>query len=382
MYVQGKCYKCGGFLAVDESQDASVCPFCNKPFVVQKAIISFNETALPDVGIKKPSYNYDSDFIVERSVLVRYNGYTNKDIRIPDGISVIGENAFQGMNNIETVYVPDGVERISAGAFSGCKNIRTIHIPDGVETIDRDCFNGCVSLKNVEFPDSVKNIEAGALAGCTSLEAVNIPPMTELLPWRIFEGCISLKSITIPEKVKIIEDYAFAECTALETVEFACSGSDADQPVGIIRIGMNAFRNCMSLNALNIPETVRFIGNQAFRGCSALKEITVPKNVKAVYPLAFADCSGLEKVTFSGDTELYRGSNPYKYEQNAATFLNCPKLLDISYSMLQKHYWAFPAYFKAQEPANIENGRCRYCGGEFKGLFDKVCSVCKMPKDY
>ena len=37
---------------------------------------------------------------------------------------------------------------------------------------------------------------------------------------------------------------------------------------------------------------------------------------------------------------------------------------------------------KSQEPAFIENGRCRYCGGEFKGLFEKVCSVCKTPKDY
>lgn len=382
MYVQGKCYKCGGFLAVDESQDASVCPFCNKPFIVQKAIISYKETALPAEEIKMPSYGCDGDFVIERSMLVRYNGYTNKDIRIPDGITAIGENAFQGMSNIESVYIPEGVERIGAGAFSGCKNITYVHIPDGVETIDRDCFNGCVRLKTIEFPDSVKNIEAGALAGCISLEAVNIPPMTELLPWRIFEGCTSLKTLTIPENVKTIEDYACADCTALENVVFECLHSETGNSGGIIRIGMNAFRNCLSLRTLTIPETVKFIGNQAFRGCSSIEEITIPKSVKAIYPLAFADCSGLKNVTFAGDTELYHGSNPYNYEQNAATFLECPDLMVISYSKLQKNYWAFPAYFNAQESDNIENGRCRHCGGEFKGLFEKVCSVCKMPKDY
>jgi hypothetical protein len=382
MYVQGKCYKCGGFLAVDETQDASICPFCNKAFVVQKAISSFKGSSAQDIINKKTSYNYDSDFVVERSVLVRYNGYTKSEIRIPDGISVIGEMAFQGMNNIESVYIPEGVELINEGAFSGCKNLRSIQISEGVEKIDIDAFNGCISLKSISFPDSIKNIEAGALAGCTSLETVNIPKNTELLPWRIFEGCTSLKYISIPQKVKTIEDYAFAECMSLESISFECMHSGDDPTLGLKRIGMNAFRNCSDLSSINIPETVEYIGNQAFRGCSGLKKLVIPKSVKAIYPFAFADCTELEQVTFTGDTELYKGSNPYKYGKNPATFYNCPKLLNVSYSKVQKNYWAFPAYTKAQEPINIENGRCRYCGGEFKGIFEKVCSVCKAHKDY
>ena len=382
MYVQGKCYKCGGFLAVDDTQDASVCPFCNEPFIVEKAIRSYNEISPQDHDKKNLPHNFDSSFIVERSVLIRYNGYTNKDIRIPDGISVIGEAAFQGMNNIESVYLPDGLETISAGAFSGCKNLQTINIPDGVETIDRDVFNGCISLKTVKLPDSVKNMEAGAFAGCTSLEYVNIPPLTDLLPWRIFEGCTNLKYMIIPKKVRTIEDCAFAECESLENVKFECMRTEDGTDEGVNRIGMNAFRNCTSLGNISIPETVEFIGNQAFRGCSKLERLNIPKSVKAVYPMAFADCTGLEQVTFAGDTDLYRGSNPYKYEKNSATFYNCPKLINVDYKELQKHYWAFPAYFKSQEADNIENGRCRHCGGEFKGIFEKVCSVCKTPKDY
>ena len=382
MFVQGKCYKCGGFLAVDDSKDAAFCPFCNQPFVVEKAIKSFKESSTQSVEVKKFSYNYDSDFVVERSILVRYNGYTQKDVVIPEGITVIGETAFQGMNNIESVHIPEGVEFIGEGAFSGCKNLKTINIPNGCETIDRDCFNGCISLKTIEFPDSVKNIEAGALAGCTSLESVNIPPRTELLPWRIFEGCSSLRYIVIPKKVKTIEDFAFAECTALEDVKFECMHSNGDPSVGITRIGMNAFRNCSSLTDIYIPETVKYIGNQAFRECSRLKRLHIPDSVKAIYPLAFADCISLEQVTFAGDTELYRGSNPYKYGKNSATFFNCPKLLNVNYNWLQKNYWAFPAYHKSQEQVYIENGKCRYCGGEFRGIFDKICSICRAPKDY
>ncbi|SHM71940.1 leucine-rich repeat domain-containing protein [Ruminococcus flavefaciens] len=382
MYVQGKCYKCGGFLAVDETQDASVCPFCGKAFIVEKAIRSFNDNAANDIDMTKAPYTYDSDFVVERSVLVRYNGYTKKEVRIPDGISVIGEAAFQGMNNIETVFIPKGVEVISGGAFSGCKNLHTIHISEGVETIDIDAFNGCISLKDIKFPDSILNMEASAFTGCTSLESINIPKNIELLPWRIFEGCTSLKFISIPKKVKTIEDFAFAECTSLESVNFECMHSDGDTATGIKRIGMNAFKNCTALSGINLPDTLEYIGNQAFRGCSKMKKISIPQSVKAIYPFAFADCSSLEQVTFAGDTELYKGSNPYKYGKNPATFFNCPKLLNVSYSKIQKHYWAFPAYCKSQEPINMENGRCRYCGGEFKGIIEKVCSVCKAHKDY
>lgn len=383
MFIQGRCYKCGGFLAIDGSEDASVCPFCGKPFIVEKAVKYFQESEPNNIRVEKaPDDHDDSDFIVERSILIRYNGYTKKDVRIPDGITVIGENAFQGMNNIESVYIPEGVEIISEGAFSGCKNLQAIHIPETLETIDIDAFSGCVKLRNMTFPDSIKNIESSAFTGCTSLEAVNIPPKVELLPWRIFEGCTSLKYIIIPARVKTIEDYAFAECTSLEEIRFECIHSDDGDTAGVFRIGMNAFRNCKALGSIIIPDTVRFIGNQAFRGCSGLKKLLIPQSIKAVYPMAFADCTGLEQITFEGDTELYKGSNPYKHEKNSATFHNCPKLLDITYSKLQPNYWAFPAYFAAQEPVNIENGRCRHCGGEFKGIFDKVCSVCKTPKDY
>ena len=382
MYVQGKCYKCGGILAVDNAEDASVCPFCTKPFIVEKAISCFNETVSQETSVKQTSYNYDSDFIVERSVLVRYNGFTKKDVSIPEGITVIGETAFQGMNNIESVYIPEGVEIISEGAFSGCKNLKTVHIPDGVETIDRDSFNGCISLSSLTIPDSVRNIEAGSFTGCTSLESINIPSEIEMLPWRIFEGCTSLKYIAIPKKVKTIEDYAFAECSSLEDVSFENVHTAEDKSLGIFRIGMNAFRNCSALMNINLPETVKYIGNQAFRGCSRLKKLVIPKSVKAVYPLAFADCTGLEQVTFAGDTELYRGSNPYKYEKNSATFYNCPKLLSVSYSKQLKNYWAFPAYIRSQEQFYIESGRCRHCGGEFKGIIERVCSNCKAHKDY
>jgi hypothetical protein len=382
MFIQGKCYKCGGFLAVNNAEDAAVCPFCNQAIVVDKAVRCYLESNPQDSAAKQTPADYDPDFVAEKGVLIRYNGYMKKDVRIPAGITTIGDSAFQGMNNIETVHIPAGVKLIGAAAFSGCKMLHTVAIPEGVEVIDREVFNGCISLKQLRLPDSIKRIEAGALSGCTSLEHLNLPPQIELLPWRILEGCTALKSVTIPKQVKTIEDFAFAECSALEQVIFEDAHADSDSAAGVRRIGMNAFHNCTALTHIDIPETVEFIGNHAFRGCEKLTALRIPAHVKAIYPLAFADCTGLESVTFAGDTMLYKGSNPYKYGDNVATFYNCPKLLNISFSGLQQYFWAFPAYMESQEPVFMENGKCRHCGGEIKGITKMICSVCKNPKDY
>jgi len=383
MNIQGKCYKCGGFLAVNDAEDAMICPFCGKPIIVDKAIKSYTEAvSQPPARQSQPAANSDPFFDVVSGVLVSCNCFTESEIRIPDGVKVIGDAAFQGMNNIESVQLPDGVELIGSSAFSGCKNLRSVLIPDSVESLDRDVFNGCTNLKSIHFPNSIAKLDAGTFAGCTSLETVNIPSRVESLPWRIFEGCTSLRSIVIPKRVKTIEDYAFAECTALEDVRFECRRVGKEPIAGVKRIGMNAFLNCTAITHIELPETLEYIGNQAFQGCSSLKSLVIPKSVKAIYPLAFADCLRLESVSFTGNTMLYKGSNPYKYGNNVATFFNCPRLLQVSYNDLQRHYWAFPAYMKSLEPFHMENGRCRHCGGTFDGKAVKVCTVCKAIKDY
>ena len=37
-FVKAQCTNCGGHLEVDSSKDAAICPFCNSPYIVEKAI--------------------------------------------------------------------------------------------------------------------------------------------------------------------------------------------------------------------------------------------------------------------------------------------------------------------------------------------------------
>ncbi len=36
--TKAQCTNCGGTLEIDSSKEAAVCPFCNTPYIVEKAI--------------------------------------------------------------------------------------------------------------------------------------------------------------------------------------------------------------------------------------------------------------------------------------------------------------------------------------------------------
>ena len=43
-YVFAKCYKCKKRVKVNDEEDAWVCKFCRKPFIIDKAIAFYNES--------------------------------------------------------------------------------------------------------------------------------------------------------------------------------------------------------------------------------------------------------------------------------------------------------------------------------------------------
>ena len=74
---------------------------------------------------------------------------------IPDGISVISEEAFEDRKNLTGVTIPESVHKISKQAFNGCSSISNIDIPANVDTIERGAFSGCVDLTDV-YVNSIK----------------------------------------------------------------------------------------------------------------------------------------------------------------------------------------------------------------------------------
>ena len=76
---------------------------------------------------------------VEGSTLVRCFGLAT-EATVPQGITVIRDNAFSGCVLLETVIIPDSVVSLGKCPFLGCRKLKNIHIPghllEGMEALD------------------------------------------------------------------------------------------------------------------------------------------------------------------------------------------------------------------------------------------------------
>ena len=240
-------------------------------------------------------------------------------IKIPDSVTSIGESAFTDCYGLESVEIGSGVESIGQEAFKSCCDALTsITIPDSVKSIGPGAFQGCTSLKSITIPEKVTSIGESAFVYCESLESVEIGSGVESIGPKAFFECKSLTSVTIPDSVKSIGEAAFASCEGLKSIEI---GS------GVKSIDGYAFQSCTNLTSVTIPDSVTSIGNYAFDGCSSLTSITIPPSVTSIGKNAFKGCTGITDAYFypnpknlSWDTN--DGSGDFK--ENKATFCHVP----------------------------------------------------------
>ena len=210
-----------------------------------------------------------------------------KEVRIPESVTEIGYGAFYYCSSLKEVHISEGVKEIEKSAFEGCSSLKEVHIPEGVTKIGEEAFRCCSSLKEVHISEGVKEIEKEAFSGCKSLREVHIPESVKEIGYRAFWNCESLKEVHIPKGVTEIDECAFEGCESLEEVHI---------PEGVTEIGSYVFEGCSSLKEVHIPEGVTKIRYSAFKGCSSLKEAYIPESVTKIGGWAFWNCSALRVI--------------------------------------------------------------------------------------
>ena len=120
-----------------------------------------------------------------------YNRYKLCSVEIPDGITEIGQRAFEWCSSLLTVEIPPSVKSIGQLAFEGCYNLSAVTLNEGLETIGADAFKNCRELDNVELPNSLKSLSTGLFEGCKSLTKVKLPEGIVVIPVDLFKNCTS-----------------------------------------------------------------------------------------------------------------------------------------------------------------------------------------------
>jgi len=123
------------------------------------------------------------------------NGQEITDLIIPEGVTSISNQAFEGCSGLTSVTIPKGVTRIGNSAFYDCSGLTSVTIPESVTSIDNYAFYNCSSLTNVTIPEGVTSIGENTFYGCSGLTSVTIPASVTSIGRDAFHNCSELKDV-------------------------------------------------------------------------------------------------------------------------------------------------------------------------------------------
>ena len=317
-----------------------------------------------------------------------------RQIVISEGVTSIGECAFEDCLKVTSISIPDSVTELNEYCFYACESMESITIPQSVTRIADGVFDACEKLTDIYYGgtdaswkhitswnaglwDNVTIHSTGVFTGkcgdnltwtidnnevLTISGTGRIPDYNDsssggnnTAPWYgyayqikkvvlgsgvqnigndAFADCYGMTDITIPDGVTSIGDSAFYGCSALTEISI---------PGTVSSIGDSVFSGCSALTEISIPDTVSSIGDSVFYGCSALTEISIPSTVSSIGSYAFSGCAlrevkipqgitSIQSRTFQYCTQLTKITIPASVTSvEICAFDNCPVLKTVYY---------------------------------------------------
>lgn len=158
-------------------------------------------------------------------------------------------------------------------------------IDESVTVIEDDALsNG--TLESIWIPATCTDLGYFFARGNENLkEAVIYAPVEWLNS--SFSNCVKLEKVVLPDTLKKIDSMTFSGCESLKEIIL---------PDSVTEVGYKAFQNCTALSGVTLSAGLKTIGSEAFYGCEALESIEVPEGTETIERYAFAECTALRTV--------------------------------------------------------------------------------------
>lgn len=319
------------------------------------------------VDAENPKYRSEGNCLIKTESGKLITGC--KSSVIPEGVTCIGDSAFESCISLKSIELPNTVESIEHNAFRNCNSLASVTLPDSLTSIGDWAFSYSDSLTSITIPKSVTNIAANIFYECNALEKIvceaNAQPSDWNTDWKrgcsatVYWGAGDSDEPEISEEPEVSDEPEISEEPEVsdepessEETDFiyeinngevtitGYTGSDIDVVIPsmiehliVTKIGDMAFKDCESITSVSIPEGVTVIGTQAFRTCTSLTKVTLPESLQGIYTAAFADCTSLVEIDLP--------SSLTRIEQSAFIRCSALKKIEIPSGVTNLNHFAF-----------------------------------------
>lgn len=223
-------------------------------------------------------------------------------LNLPEGLTSIGEYAFDGAKSIKEVVLPQSLVRLEQYSFIECRSIHTFTIGPNLSLIAQHALNSCYSLTNLYVPDNVQEIRYKAF---NMIPNVSYSEGREDIPdagARTVNGIVEEPMVYDP-----VDQTKLSACSA-----FAKGYIRVKEGVDVI--GSYALYNCVAITTVQLPNSVEKVESYALYKCDAAETLIIGSGLLLTEMYSFS-MQNLKNVVCMAVTPPDLGMNSF-YDTN------------------------------------------------------------------